>query len=482
MRQLSTRDLPGRNRNAAGIRFRWVALTLLILVGSLYGCQIFSSPTEMPTLAEQEQTTQASEAPAAAPPEATLHVLAPTETQNPTLAPTPLLTHTPSVDYFRHDLPLGQAGYVIPLSVRHVSENQAVLFFELSEPAPGKIVYQRIEPREQVELPLQADQTRFQIVLEGLEPSVAYQAAVLLGEGSDSFSQPGFGGEAWGPINFETPSGEYPIRVGVVGDASFGDEMTSRLIERMVGYDLDFVLHTGDIVYVDPGEVDPFSAYLERFYEPFAPLLHQMPVYTVMGNHDYDRSIRYNDEPFYFHAFPPFQDAADPTSASRARNQFYSFGRGQVQFLMLDSQVLFGVEGRQEQENWIGDRLADSRYVLSIPVFHVSPFSSSVVHPEDSLPVRATWAQLFEQVGVPLVFSGHFHHYERSISNGTTFIVSGGGSSTLYAMGKPLPESQFYARRTHFVLLEIYPGRLELAAIDPEGQIIDQVMIQLNDS
>ena len=38
------------------------------------------------------------------------------------------------------------------------------------------------------------------------------------------------------------------LRCGVIDDASFGDSATETLIQEMVSYDLDFVLHTGDIV------------------------------------------------------------------------------------------------------------------------------------------------------------------------------------------------------------------------------------------
>ena len=40
-------------------------------------------------------------------------------------------------------------------------------------------------------------------------------------------------------------------------------------------------------------------------------------------------------------------------------------------------------------------------------------------------------------------------------------------------------ERQIYARRTHFVLLEIYDGHIRLQAISVEGELIDQVRIDL---
>ena len=147
---------------------------------------------------------------------------------------------------------------------------------------------------------------------------------------------------------------------------------------------------------------------------------------------------------------------------------------------MLDSQAIFGAGGREAQDAWMKERLADPRFRNTIPVFHVSPYSSSIVHPDDGDPIRLSWNYLFEAANVPLVVSGHFHHYERLNANGITYVVSGGGSSTLYAKGGSLPESQLYVPRTHFVLLEIHQDRIELSAIAREGDTFDQSTITLN--
>ena len=176
---------------------------------------------------------------------------------------------------------------------------------------------------------------------------------------------------------------------------------------------------------------------------------------------------------------PPFPDPNFDYPESRRGNQYYAFDYQGIQFLMLDSQVFYGVAGRDEQDAWLRERLADPRYRFTIPIFHVAPYSSSVVHPEDGLPVRYTWNPLFENANVPLSISGHFHHYERLSASSITYIVTGGGSSTLYAQGGQLPESHIYARRTHFVLLEIYSDHIELSAISMEGDLIDQTTLAL---
>ena len=146
---------------------------------------------------------------------------------------------------------------------------------------------------------------------------------------------------------------------------------------------------------------------------------------------------------------------------------------------MLDSQVFFGIAGREEERLWLAERLADKRFRASIPVFHVSPFSSSSVHRDEGIPVRQNWVPLFEGANVPLVLSGHTHQYERLEINAITYIVSGGGSAITYAPGAMLPESQVFARKSHFVLAELYADRLDLTSLSVEGEPIDRVTILL---
>ncbi len=401
--------------------------------------------------------------------------LAPSATPEPVQTPTEVLP-----DYFSQSYPESAVSYVIPLSVRHVTETGAELFFELSEPAQGLLVYRSTTPglTQQGEVMLDGGQARQSLALRGLAPGATYQAQVLLGSQEAGFAQPRFSGEAWDPVRFSTASEKVPLRVGILGDASFGDEATTQLVNLMASQDLDFVIHTGDVVY-ETDSSDLVNSYVRNFYLPFAPLLHEMPVYTVLGNHDYDAVLRWQGAPFYDYAFPPFTDPVFSYPATRRGNQYYAVAYQGVQFLFLDSQTFYGVEVRADQQAWLEERLADTRFRFTIPIFHVAPYSSSVVHPDDGKPVKLTWNPLFEQFGVPVSFSGHFHHYERLNAKGITYIVSGGGSSVLYAQGELLPESEIYIRRTHFVLMEIYEDRIELYAISKEGELLDQAVISI---
>lgn len=446
--------------------------SILLLIFVLTACGTSTIPAVSATI-KATKTTKPTDS-----------VISATSTRLPTvnIAPqsteTPHFTITPTPDYFASAYPHSENEYVIPLTVRHVADGRSTFFFELQNPTNGILVYRNLGSLIQREINFTADNARQMLTIEGLAPGMAYEAQVLIGKEADGFQQPSFAGKEWGAIKFFSMSDEWPLRVGVLGDASFGDEATQALVKLIAEQNLDFVIHTGDVVYETDGS-DVLNSYLHKFFEPFAPLLHQGPIYTVLGNHDYDATVQWEGAPFYDYAFPPFPDPTFSYPETRRGNQYYAFTYHDIQFLMLDTHVFAGADGRAEQDAWIEERLADPRFRLTIPVFHVAPYSSSVVHPDDGLPVRYSWNWRFEDANVPLVLSGHFHHYERLIANEITYIVSGGGSSILYAQGERLQESQIYARKTHFGLLEIYEDHIDLSAISLDGETIDQAYIPL---
>ena len=300
---------------------------------------------------------------------------------------------------------------------------------------------------------------------------------VLLDEG---LSQPSFQGEQWGPLGFRTVQEGAAVRIGVIGDASFGDVATVSLVETLAAADLDFIIHTGDVVDVLEYGRDPYQAYAEAFYLPFEPLLTRMPVYSIPGNHDYDADILVDGAPFYFTAFPPFPGVSRPEGEPGEHIAAYAFTRDGLQFLFLDSQVFYGAEGRAAQDAWMQERLEDSGTLVTIPIFHIGPYSCSTVHPEDSIAVRDSWVHRLQAGRVPLVLSGHFHGYERAEDAGITYVISAGGSEILYAQGAWLPQTRFAQRVSHVVVLEIGLGELHLEALSESGERLDEIRIGLD--
>ncbi|MGH2619191.1 MAG: metallophosphoesterase family protein, partial [Anaerolineales bacterium] len=373
----------------------------------------------------------------------------------PTLSPSPSATATTTptatpVAEIGYTTSAASVSYRIPLTLRHVTSETAILYFELEVPAAGYLLYRPTTTGSAGWFvhALDPAAVRHQVELVGLSAGAAYQARVGLGESLSDLRAPWLFGARWGDVSFESAATDSPeLRIGVIGDSGYGQRSTWDLAELMASYRLDFVLHTGDLAYRVNEEADPFEGYAKKYFLNLAPLLTGLPIYPVPGNHEYDRETYWLDRPFYFYAF------AGVGIQGAANESWYSFSRAGIQFLMLDSQVFHGAAGRASQTAWVAERLADSNFRFSIPVFHTPPFTSGL-HRNDGTALAAEWLPRFEAAGVPLVLSGHDHNFERILFNGITYVVSGGGSRTLYPDSGFVPGSQAFAMQTHFVLLE----------------------------
>jgi predicted phosphodiesterase len=392
----------------------------------------------------------------------------PTQRQSPTATVGPELILTE---------PHLEISYTIPLTSQWVSETAAVFHFALDELAEGFLFYGLVSEGAFTEaVSINGNDLDHQITINGLEKDTLYQAAVGLFTEA-GYRLPRFLGEQWDPIQFRTSAADqWPIRIGVIGDSGFGGQVTRTLTEQMADYDPDFVLHTGDVVYRVEENADAVEAFIAKYYLPFSAVLHEMPIYPVPGNHEYDAAAIWGDDPYYYAAFPPLPGWISGSGGEL--RQFYALELGSVQFIFLDTQEFWQEQGVGEQTLWLEERLKDNRFLISIPVLHVPPFSSGL-HASEGVIIERVWVPLFERYNVPLVLSGHDHNYQRLIVNGITYVISGGGSNVLYTLADPHPGSMFFSATSHFVLLSLYRDRLELEAISMEDEVIESVVIEL---
>jgi predicted phosphodiesterase len=442
---------------------------LAFLVGLLAGCQI--APATVSTWSPTNTSGQLS---SSTPPTLDEPLCSPVFT--PTA---PLFTATSFPPLA--DLPLSEISYVIPLTLQAVNEDSAVFLFELDRPAAGSLLLRSADQAEEVvqAFPISSSKPYQFFTVAPLEADREYEAILALQADDGAFKQPAFLGEAWGSVRFRTQPTAEPLRVGVIGDSGFGESVTAKLAEQMASHPLDFVIHTGDVVYNAGENTSPAEAFALKYFCPFAPLLHQLPIYAVPGNHEYAQDARIDGVPYYYHVFPPLLDSGQVDTSPSELRQYYAIVYQNIQFIFLDSQVFFGEKGKTEQEEWLDQRLKDDQFKYSVVITHVPPFTSSVIHPKDSQPVQQAWHSLFSSAQVPLVLSGHSHNYERLTVDGVTYVITGGGSSQLYPALNIDADSQAFSWSSHFVLLEFYEDQIKILAIDKNGKILDQAQVPL---
>lgn len=252
--------------------------------------------------------------------------------------------------------------------------------------------------------------------------------------------------------------------VAVVGDFGMGNGDEASVADLIEARQPLAVVTTGDNIYDSADYGRTVGAYYCRFIAmaPSAPRCPASSMATLnsffpaTGNHDYsDAGID------RFHSY--FRGLGGRTT--------YSVTRGDIEFLILDSQrALDSSASMVQQREWVRQRARSSRAPWQVVVLHHPPFSSGIVH--GSSP-EFQWS--FDRWGVDLVLSGHDHSYERIVHGGLTYVVNGSGGADLYRLGPPLTGSAARNDSEHGALfLRSVGGRLAGVFVTASGTPVDR--------
>ncbi|MHC4960200.1 MAG: purple acid phosphatase family protein [Planctomycetota bacterium] len=291
----------------------------------------------------------------------------------------------------------------------------------------------------------------------GLSPDTAYEYSV---------EQEGVVLSSGHPFKTAPPVGTGTVRFVVVGDSGTGGSRQREVAVQMAASQPDLVLITGDAVYND-GDYDELDP---NYFEPYASMIDRIPFYIALGNHDDNTD---NGRPLLDSLYLP--------SSTEGGERYYSFDRGPVHYVALDSNQ--DLDAGSDQYDWLAADLAANTNEWTILYLHHPPYSSSA-HGSDE-DVRDAIVPLCDQYGVDIVFAGHDHVYERTHRmvdsvvdpDGTLYIVTGGGGRGLYDAG----DSYFTAetvKEYHHCEVVVENGTLTLRAIDKDGVEIDSTTIQ----
>ncbi|HUS64828.1 MAG TPA: metallophosphoesterase family protein [Kofleriaceae bacterium] len=286
--------------------------------------------------------------------------------------------------------------------------------------------------------------------LDGLAPGTLHCYELRVG-----------GRRAAGPFGFTTAPARgtgATLKMIAFGDMGYRTTDQRAVLARMQRVDADLVLLAGDIAYTD-GTLEEFE---HNFFSVYAPMMQSAAFFPASGNHDY----RTDDaEPFRQVFVLP--ENGGPAGLER----WYSFDWGDAHIVVLDTEQL----GRA-QEAWLDADLTatDARWVIAL--FHKAPFSSGARGADDA--TAHSLVPILARHRVPLVITGHEHHYERFEPIGpTTFIITGGGGRGTRPVSQH-PPSALAEQVAHFVYLEVDATGIRLWAIDATGQTFDTVKIE----
>jgi 3',5'-cyclic AMP phosphodiesterase CpdA len=141
---------------------------------------------------------------------------------------------------------------------------------------------------------------------------------------------------------------------------------------------------------------------------------------------------------------------------------YYSFDWGPVHVVTLDTNSDYDPGSKQYQ--FLKRDLASTSRPFKVFFSHHPAYSSGS---HGSTKKMQDYLQpLFEENGVQLVFAGHDHTYERTIINGITYVVSGGGGAPLYGQEqlRENPKSLVFRKIYNFVQVDVTSDKLTLTA------------------
>lgn len=267
-------------------------------------------------------------------------------------------------------------------------------------------------------------------------------------------------GGDFGPARFfaNRARGE-TFRFAAFGDTRTGHQIHRGLIELMAREDIDFVIHSGDMV--EFGGVDE---QWDMFFKIEGPLVARRPIFGAVGNHDV--SPRRNFRRHFLSRI---------VSADR---RYFHQDWGDVRIVIMDSEVEArpGSDQYSYLERVLGEA-ADAGMLIVLSL-HYPPYSSG--SHGSNLEMRSVLAELAPRFGVELVLAGHDHDYERTKPiDGVTYMVAASGGATI----RPIALSDFSAvlrTEPHYVVFDVDRQSLVGRAMNLSGTVFDSFVIPPN--
>lgn len=258
------------------------------------------------------------------------------------------------------------------------------------------------------------------------------------------------------------------VSFAVIGDTGTGEPPQFAIARRMMiereRTPYDFVIMLGDNIY---GLGNP-KYFKPRFEDPYQELLAAgVKFYAALGNHD-------------VHA------AADHIKYDKFNmggRRYYSFAKadGLIEFFVLDTNETKTSELRPEQLSWLEAGLKASTARWKVAYFHHAIYSSGRMHSAYT-GLRGQVEPLFVKYRVNVVFSGHYHVYERiKPQKGIQYFVAGSGGKLMRGnLNKKSALTAFGNDETQiFLLATVDEKQMQVRAITADGMEIDSVRIEL---
>lgn len=353
--------------------------------------------------------------------------------------------------------------------VQNVFTDRASIAWQTPVPAAGLVEFGTTEALGSLRAD-EPERAAHSVSLAGLAPGTRYYYRVTARAGTNTVIAPTF--------SFQTLPAAGDLKFLLLGDSGSGSAGQFAVAEQLAKHPADVVFHLGDVVY--PQFSFPYTD--TRCLSVYRPLMRSLPFFFVWGNHDLYAGV----QPFITGLHPPTNNvsAADHLADHTLPEFYHSFEAGEAHFAALFQPYFsqYVLTTNSPQYRWLEADLAASRKPWKFLLLH-HPLKDSGVHRfddynfnglNDCQELAAVLYPLAAKYGVPVVFAGHDHNFQRFRPvAGVHHFISGGGGSSLYGLRQLDAASTHFASRYHLLAVELAGDVFRMTAVGAAGEVFD---------
>jgi predicted phosphodiesterase len=258
------------------------------------------------------------------------------------------------------------------------------------------------------------------------------------------------------------PNRSSPFVTAWWGDNHDGTTTLKRHVTNLLAHAPNMICVAGDMV----NSGNSLSEWHNYWFKPLETLnaAQTTPVIFTRGNHDGEHALSY------------------AYSALPGNESWFAFDYGNCRFIFLDTEA--PTTTPTDQLAWLSAELSrpeTQQAAFRIVCFHRPPYTdfwNGAVHPLEPDVVNF-WVPVLTQKNVDLVISGHMHAYQRGITNGVTYVVSGGGGGVLDT--ERVANWPFVAVESssyHYDIMEVNGPVLSWETYNVNNQLLDMFSLQ----
>ncbi len=401
--------------------------------------------------------------------------------------------------------------------VSNIRPGSVVIWWRSQPPIPGKVFLKDRGFRV-----FSKNRPPFEISIKGLKPASVYNYYVVLSSGK-RFPENGF-------YRFHTAfKGDKPFKFAVIADSRgpfsmipLREDVLYAIFKDITKRDIQFICFLGDMIYGYASKEDKLREELRSWKDAISHIMHEIPVYTGMGNHDVvmyekkgpdpymlDGAIKdgkvITSEEIFADEFVNPENSPEPEcpDAPPYKETCYSFDWGNSHFIFINTDYWMATPkmdiieksgmfklykkgnppGRimDKQMRWIESDIKEARakkakhiFVFGHqPIFPISDkymmdYSSKVTDAlkKDIKERRKRLWNIFTKYKVDAAFFGHEHNYSRTLIKDTWQIITAGAGAPLYdGPRKDLPwlrDVKVVKKRYHYCIVTVNGNKVSM--------------------